>query len=92
MLGKCEIMTRKLSFQLNSHFLTCSPIVLCPLNCMQVTNKFILRQYDSAAILIVYLPIFDDMAKLDMLKQRNFLPTDFFYRKIGCTIKLYVFE
>ena len=66
-----------LSFQLNSHFLTCWPIVLCPLNCMQVMHKLILlyvRQYDSAAILIVYLPISDDETILDMLKHavRNF--------------------
>ena len=44
---------------------------------MQVTHKFILlfvRQYDSAAIPIVYLPISDDRTILDMLKHavRNF--------------------
>ena len=44
---------------------------------MQVTHKFILlyvRQYDSAAVLIVYLPISDDGTILDMLKHavRNF--------------------
>ena len=38
---------------------------------MQVTHTFILlyvRQYDSAAILTVYLPISDDGIILDMLK------------------------
>ena len=44
---------------------------------MQVMHKFILlyvRQCDSAAILIVYLPISDDWTILDMLKHdvRNF--------------------
>ena len=44
---------------------------------MQVMHKFIplyVRQYDSAAILIVYLPISDDCTKLDMFKHavRNF--------------------
>ena len=44
---------------------------------MQVMYKFIplyVRQYDSAAILIVYLPISDDWTILDMLKHavRNF--------------------
>ena len=38
---------------------------------MQVMHKFIplyVRQYDWAAILIVYLPISDDWTILDMLK------------------------
>ena len=44
---------------------------------MQVMHKFILlcvRQYDSAAILIVYLSISDDWTILDMIKHavRNF--------------------
>ena len=46
-------------------------IVLCALNCMQVMQKFIplyVRQYDSATILIVYLPISEDWTILDILK------------------------
>ena len=44
---------------------------------MHVMHKFTLlyvRQYDSAAILVVYLPMSDDWTILDMLKHavRNF--------------------
>ena len=69
MLGKCEIMTRKLSTELA--FLNLLSYSFCTLNCMQVMHKFIplyVRQYDSAAILIVYLPISENWTILDMLK------------------------
>ena len=49
------------------------------MNCMQVMHKFIpfyIRKYDSAAILIVYLPISDDCTMLYMFKHavQNYTP------------------